>query len=57
MMLQGSIWGINSYDQMGVELGKVLAKAILPTLDGKKPNEGHDSSTAGLIDHWLQHKL
>jgi glucose-6-phosphate isomerase len=45
------------FDQMGVELGKVLAKAILPSLDGKKGVEGHDSSTTGLINYWLQHKL
>jgi len=34
-----------------------LAKAILPTLEEKKGNEGHDSSTTGLINYWLQHKL
>jgi glucose-6-phosphate isomerase len=48
---QGAIWNINSFDQMGVELGKQLAKAILPELDGDSPVTGHDSSTAGLIEY------
>jgi glucose-6-phosphate isomerase len=48
---QGVIWNVNSYDQMGVELGKQLAKAILPELKESRPQEArHDSSTAGLID-------
>ncbi|ORY28254.1 Phosphoglucose isomerase [Naematelia encephala] len=42
--VQGAIWGINSYDQMGVELGKVLAKAILKQLGNEKDVSGHDSS-------------
>lgn len=46
---QGGIWGINSFDQWGVELGKQLAKAILPELDGQHTDTNHDSSTAGLI--------
>lgn len=47
---QGVIWGVNSFDQMGVELGKILAKAILPELEGKEKVESHDSSTNGLIN-------
>ncbi len=47
---QGVIWGVNSFDQMGVELGKVLAKAIQPELTGKEKVESHDSSTNGLIN-------
>jgi glucose-6-phosphate isomerase len=47
---QGIIWNINSYDQMGVELGKQLAKKILPELSGKDPVTSHDSSTNGLIN-------
>lgn len=46
---QGVIWQINSFDQMGVELGKQLAKKILPELSGDKPVTGHDASTNGLI--------
>jgi hypothetical protein len=34
----------------------ITAKAILPTLEGKKGTEGHDSSTAGLMNYWLKHK-
>ncbi len=48
---QGAIWGINSFDQWGVELGKVLAKRIVPELqaDAESPSFGHDSSTNTLI--------
>jgi glucose-6-phosphate isomerase len=48
---QGVLWNINSFDQWGVELGKQLAKAILPELDGAAPVASHDSSTNGLINH------
>ena len=47
--VQGAIWGINSFDQMGVELGKVLAKNILSQLEDPSLVKGHDSSTEGLI--------
>ena len=47
---QGVIWNINSFDQMGVELGKVLAKAILPELADDEPITSHDSSTNALIN-------
>lgn len=50
IFVQGVIWNINSFDQMGVELGKVLAKAILPELTGDEPVSSHDSSTNGLIN-------
>ena len=47
---QGAIWGINSFDQWGVELGKVLAKRIVPELTAAKaPALAHDSSTNALI--------
>ncbi len=49
---QGIIWGVNSFDQMGVELGKQLAKALLPQLKGPGVVRGHDSSTNGLINHY-----
>ncbi len=51
---QGVIWNINSFDQMGVELGKQLAKAILPELDGAEPVNTHDVSTNGLINYYKQ---
>jgi glucose-6-phosphate isomerase len=54
---QGAIWGIDSFDQWGVELGKVLAKRIIPELDGKEETElHHDSSTANLIRRYRQSK-
>jgi glucose-6-phosphate isomerase len=46
--VQGVIWNINSFDQMGVELGKILAKNIIPELQEDKPLS-HDSSTNALI--------
>jgi glucose-6-phosphate isomerase len=47
---QGAIWGIDSFDQWGVELGKVLAKAIIPELESDaEPQLRHDSSTNALI--------
>jgi glucose-6-phosphate isomerase len=56
VFVQGTIWGINSFDQWGVELGKQLAKAILPEVEGKKPSQGHDSSTTGLVNAYLKLK-
>jgi len=47
---QGTVWGINSFDQWGVELGKVLATRIIPELESKsEPELAHDSSTNALI--------
>jgi glucose-6-phosphate isomerase len=47
---QGTIWGINSFDQWGVELGKVLARRIIPELQApQEPDLRHDSSTNALI--------
>lgn len=47
---EGAVWNINSFDQWGVELGKVLAKVIGKQLDDKKPVEDHDPSTNNLIN-------
>ena len=47
--VQGVIWGINSFDQWGVELGKQLAKTILAELTGETPVQPHDSSTEHLV--------
>jgi glucose-6-phosphate isomerase len=49
IFVQGVIWGVNSFDQWGVELGKQLANAILPELEGDGAASGHDASTSGLI--------
>jgi glucose-6-phosphate isomerase len=54
IFVQGIVWGINSFDQWGVELGKELASRILPELNGDEPITTHDSSTNGLINH-LKH--
>jgi glucose-6-phosphate isomerase len=54
---QGVIWGIDSFDQWGVELGKVLAQRIIPELESKaEPKLGHDSSTNALIGHYRKFK-
>jgi glucose-6-phosphate isomerase len=50
IFVQGVIWNIFSFDQWGVELGKQLAKKILPELRDDKPVTSHDSSTNGLIN-------
>jgi glucose-6-phosphate isomerase len=49
VFVQGAIWDINSFDQWGVELGKVLAKNIADELTGQTKPDAHDSSTNGLI--------
>jgi glucose-6-phosphate isomerase len=47
---QGTIWGVDSFDQWGVELGKVLAAQIIPELESEQePELKHDSSTNALI--------
>ena len=47
---QGAIWQIDSFDQWGVELGKVLAQRIIPELESEtEPKLTHDSSTNALI--------
>ena len=48
---QGVIWNIFSYDQWGVELGKEMAKTILPEIQGAGIDETHDPSTKGLLNH------
>jgi glucose-6-phosphate isomerase len=49
---QGLIWHVNSFDQMGVELGKQLAKVIEPELKGEERVSSHDASTNGLINYY-----
>jgi glucose-6-phosphate isomerase len=54
---QGTIWGIDSFDQWGVELGKVLAKRIIPELESQEePKLEHDSSTSNLIRRYRKYK-
>ncbi len=56
VFVQGAIWGIDSFDQWGVELGKQLAQAIQPELADDRPVTGHDSSTNGLINYYKAHR-
>ena len=51
VFVMGAVWGINSFDQWGVELGKVLATRIRPELDAAADVTSHDGSTNGLINH------
>ncbi len=53
VFVQGKIWGVNSFDQWGVELGKQLATAILGEMQSGKVGV-HDSSTSGLLEHYLE---
>jgi len=54
---QGAIWGIDSFDQWGVELGKVLAQRIIPELESKEEVQlNHDSSTNNLIRRYRKYK-
>ena len=52
VFVQGAIWDINPFDQMGVELGKMLAKNIIPELQDKDMGVEHDSSTNRLIEFY-----
>lgn len=52
IFVQGILWNVNSFDQMGVELGKQLAGVVLPELLGTGDVTNHDSSTNGLIAHF-----
>lgn len=54
VFVQGVVWNINSFDQWGVELGKQLAKAILPEFEADSPVEGHDASTNALVNRYRQ---
>ncbi|HRI79383.1 MAG TPA: glucose-6-phosphate isomerase [Cyclobacteriaceae bacterium] len=57
IFVQGAIWNIFSFDQWGVELGKVLAKKILPELTTPAETTTHDSSTNGLINYFKRLKI
>ena len=53
---QGIVWGINSYDQWGVELGKQLASVILGELEEGRVTADHDGSTSALLTHFMRHR-
>jgi glucose-6-phosphate isomerase len=52
VFVQGVVWNINSFDQWGVELGKQLAKTILPEFESDAPVESHDASTNALVNRY-----
>ncbi len=56
IFVQGIIWDINSFDQMGVELGKQLAKVVLPELNSQGLVTAHDSSTNALIQYYKENR-
>ncbi|MEL7001524.1 MAG: glucose-6-phosphate isomerase [Bacteroidota bacterium] len=56
IFVQGVIWNIFSFDQWGVELGKQLAKKILPELEGENKITSHDQSTNGLINKYKSYR-
>jgi glucose-6-phosphate isomerase len=57
VFVQGAIWDVNSFDQWGVELGKVLAGKIVPELEAAgEPVLAHDSSTNALIRRYRNRK-
>ena len=53
---QGVVWGVNSYDQWGVELGKQLAGVILKEIQEDRISTPHDASTSALLEHFLRHR-
>jgi len=54
--VQSIIWDVNAFDQWGVELGKQLARKILPELDDYDDVKNHDASTNGLINYYKEHR-
>ena len=56
VFVQGAVWGINSFDQWGVELGKELANRITPELTGEPNPSEHDASTNAAIDWYRQRR-
>ena len=57
VFVQGTVWDIDSFDQWGVELGKVLAQRIIPELEStEQPALKHDSSTNTLIERYRKLK-
>jgi glucose-6-phosphate isomerase len=53
---QGIIWGVNSFDQWGVELGKQLASVILEEIQSGKITAAHDSSTRTLLEYFIKQR-
>ena len=51
VFVEAAVWGINAFDQWGVELGKELATGLQPVIEGRQSTDGLDASTAGLVKH------
>jgi glucose-6-phosphate isomerase len=56
IFVQGTVWHINSFDQMGVELGKQLAKTIQEEIEARSLSKSHDASTEGLLKRYIDNK-
>jgi glucose-6-phosphate isomerase len=56
VFVQGCVWGINSFDQWGVELGKKLAQKISQQITQGAPSSDQDASTAQLLQWYLKHQ-
>ena len=52
VFVEGVIWGINSFDQWGVEFGKELANKMLPMVEGSQPTDDVNASTVGLLNRF-----
>lgn len=57
VFVAGCVWGINSFDQWGVELGKALATEIITELDSGSTKDNHDSSTSQLMKWYIEHRV
>ena len=55
VFVQSAIWGINAFDQWGVELGKEMGKEVYQRLTGQLDGSASDASTQGLIAHFREH--
>lgn len=56
IFVQGTIWGVNSFDQWGVELGKQLASVILAEIEAGRVAGTHDSSTGSLLEYYIRQR-
>jgi glucose-6-phosphate isomerase len=56
VFVQGCVWGINSFDQWGVELGKKLAQKISQQITQGAPSSDQDASTSQLLQWYLKHQ-
>lgn len=55
-VVEGAVWGLNSFDQFGVEMGKRIANSVLGAIDGSTPRGGSDAATEAAVDWYLRHR-